>query len=176
MGAIRGRLTKEPDMVDMLAPTSDGYVAPLVYGYVNWEDFPTMLDCPELADPKFADFKGRHLHINELSEILVREFAKWKKTELVSLAQDFRFPFGMVQTTEDLLNCPQLQERDFFDRIDHPAAGTLPYPGYPYKVDGMMVGTKQRAPLLGEHNVEIYCGRLGYSREDVVLMREHGVI
>jgi len=32
------------------------------------------------------------------------------------------------------------------------------------------------APLLGEHNEEIYCGRLGYSKEDLVALRRAGVI
>jgi crotonobetainyl-CoA:carnitine CoA-transferase CaiB-like acyl-CoA transferase len=32
------------------------------------------------------------------------------------------------------------------------------------------------APLLGEHNEEIYCRRLGYSKKDLVRLRETGVI
>jgi hypothetical protein len=34
----------------------------------------------------------------------------------------------------------------------------------------------ERAPLLGEHNEEIYCGRLGYTKEDLVKFRQTGVI
>jgi crotonobetainyl-CoA:carnitine CoA-transferase CaiB-like acyl-CoA transferase len=33
-----------------------------------------------------------------------------------------------------------------------------------------------RAPLLGEHNEEVYGQLLGYSKEDLVMFRERGVI
>ena len=32
------------------------------------------------------------------------------------------------------------------------------------------------APLLGEHNEEVFCERLGYSRQDLVRMRAEGAI
>ena len=34
---------------------------------------------------------------------------------------------------------------------------------------------KGRAPLLGEHNREIFIDRLGYSQEDLVKFRELGI-
>jgi hypothetical protein len=33
-----------------------------------------------------------------------------------------------------------------------------------------------RAPLLGEHNVEVYCDHLGYTREELIQLRGLGVI
>ena len=33
-----------------------------------------------------------------------------------------------------------------------------------------------RAPLLGEHNEEIYHGELGYSSQELMQLRENGVI
>jgi hypothetical protein len=33
-----------------------------------------------------------------------------------------------------------------------------------------------RAPRLGEHNREIYCGKLGYTPEELVKLNETGVI
>jgi hypothetical protein len=34
----------------------------------------------------------------------------------------------------------------------------------------------KRAPLLGEHNEEVLCGRLGYTGEDLVKFAQLGVI
>ncbi len=76
----------------------------------------------------------------------------------------------------ELLNIPQLQEREYFVEIDHPAAGTLKYPSGPYKVNNSSPWKTQRAPLLGEHNEEILCTTLGYTREDVIRLSEQGII
>jgi crotonobetainyl-CoA:carnitine CoA-transferase CaiB-like acyl-CoA transferase len=32
------------------------------------------------------------------------------------------------------------------------------------------------APLIGEHNQEIYCGELGMNKDDLVALRSSGVI
>jgi crotonobetainyl-CoA:carnitine CoA-transferase CaiB-like acyl-CoA transferase len=32
------------------------------------------------------------------------------------------------------------------------------------------------APLLGQHNAEVFCKELGYTKEDLVNLRELGVI
>jgi crotonobetainyl-CoA:carnitine CoA-transferase CaiB-like acyl-CoA transferase len=74
-----------------------------------------------------------------------------------------------------LLTDPQYQARNFWIDIDHPYAGIQTYPGAPVKMTE--TGWKMsRAPLLGEHNQEIYCDRLGYSKEELVRLRASGVI
>jgi crotonobetainyl-CoA:carnitine CoA-transferase CaiB-like acyl-CoA transferase len=35
---------------------------------------------------------------------------------------------------------------------------------------------RRPAPLMGQHNEEIYCGKLGYSKEDLVKLKETGCI
>ena len=82
---------------------------------------------------------------------------------------------GPAQTTQELLNSPQLKARDYFKEVDHPFVGKLTYPGMPF----IMSETSHRwgrAPLLGEHNEEVYGQRLGYTREDLAKLRERGVI
>ncbi|MGB2855298.1 MAG: CoA transferase, partial [Dehalococcoidia bacterium] len=71
---------------------------------------------------------------------------------------------------------PHLSERGFFATTDRDDTGTLKYPGAPYKFSKTPWALNRPAPLLGEHNEEIYCGRLGYSREDLVALRRAGVI
>ena len=59
--------------------------------------------------------------------------------------------------------------------VEHPATGKVRYPGAQVKMGDLPYELKP-APLLGEHNEEIYCNRLGYSREDLVRLREQEVI
>ena len=60
--------------------------------------------------------------------------------------------------------------------IDHPVAGKLMYPGLPFKLTNGAPTGNCGAPLLGQHNEDVYCGRLGYSKQDLTKLREAGVI
>jgi crotonobetainyl-CoA:carnitine CoA-transferase CaiB-like acyl-CoA transferase len=76
---------------------------------------------------------------------------------------------------EDLFQSEQYQAHGYFTKIDHPAAGPLAYPGA-FATMGDVEWKHGRAPLFGEHNTEILCNDLGYSRQDVVRLRKMGVI
>ena len=82
-------------------------------------------------------------------------------------------PAGL--TVQDLLEAPQLRARGFFQEIDHPAAGRQTYPGPPFRPEAMP-WQAARAPLLGEHNEEVYCEELELSRKELVILRASGVI
>ena len=84
-------------------------------------------------------------------------------------------PFGLVQTMDELLVEEQLREREFFVKVDHPVAGVITYPGAPFKM-GETPWQAGRAPLLGEHNEEIYCKRLSYTKKDLTELSERGII
>jgi crotonobetainyl-CoA:carnitine CoA-transferase CaiB-like acyl-CoA transferase len=56
-------------------------------------------------------------------------------------------------------------------------SGRVKVPGMPIRVFGMTgKDPVTRPPLLGEHNQEIYCGKLGYSSEKLNELRTKGVI
>ena len=59
--------------------------------------------------------------------------------------------------------------------IEHPATGKLKCPGAPFRTNEMPWRVRRPAPLLGQHNKEVY-GELGYSRKDLVRLKETGVI
>jgi crotonobetainyl-CoA:carnitine CoA-transferase CaiB-like acyl-CoA transferase len=75
----------------------------------------------------------------------------------------------------DLLESPQLKARGFFQETEHPEAGTLTYPG-PQFVMSEVGWSAGRAPLLGEHNSELYCDEMGMSREDLLRLRAAGAV
>jgi crotonobetainyl-CoA:carnitine CoA-transferase CaiB-like acyl-CoA transferase len=76
----------------------------------------------------------------------------------------------------DILNSPQLQDRQFFQRVVHPEAGELPYPGLPFgdSLDGR--ADVRPAPLLGQHNREVYCDTLGLTLAELVRLRHIGAV
>jgi hypothetical protein len=66
-----------------------------------------------------------------------------------------------------------LKSRGFFQEVEHPEAGTLTYPGPQFRMSEVE-WTAGRAPLLGEHNAELFCEEMGMSREDLLRLRAAG--
>jgi len=77
---------------------------------------------------------------------------------------------------------PQMRARRYFQEVDHPVVGRWTYPGPPFRLtDGSPGGDgwgwrAGRAPLLGEHNEEVFGELLGFERSDLVRLRAAGVV
>lgn len=84
-------------------------------------------------------------------------------------------PTGLVPTTQEMLGLAQFQARGFFVEVDHPIIGRVTQPSAPFKMSETPWQIRNAAPLLGEHNEEVY-GELGYDEEDLVRLRERGII
>jgi len=81
-----------------------------------------------------------------------------------------------VASPADLLASEHLHERDFFQTVHEPALGRdITVPGSPYH-SADMPWTTGRAPRVGEHNLEMYEGLLGFSRSDVITLRAVGAV
>lgn len=157
-------------------PCKDGYVIPAQGGTRTWQDYANFLGGPELQDPKFVSPADRIRHEAEMREIVTARLMEKTRMEWTLEGQAQGFPFGHLQTPEEILSCPHLAAREYFAEGDHPRAGKLTYPGAPFKLTGSPWQLRRTAPLLGEHNQEILCGRLGYSEGDLLRLRELGVI
>src|SRR5215475_5425010 len=162
-----------------LAQAQDGWVhAGLERGVREdtWTRVCALMGRPELAeDPKFNTREARREHQQELLALINEWTATRPKEELYNALQGLRTVAGYVATVADLYTSQQLLAREFFQCIDHPDAGTATYPGAPFTIQGA-AWHQARAPRLGEHNVEVYCGHLGYTREDLAHLRSVGVI
>ena len=66
--------------------------------------------------------------------------------------------------------------RRFFVEIGRGDNGTFTYPGVPYTFSEIQREAPVAAPTLGQHNYEIYCGRLGYNNHDLIKLKEAGVM
>jgi crotonobetainyl-CoA:carnitine CoA-transferase CaiB-like acyl-CoA transferase len=82
---------------------------------------------------------------------------------------------GIVQTPEDLANCAQLEAREFYQEVEHPVIGRL---RIPFRMWNMSLGAascRRPAPLLGQHNVEVF-GRFGCAEAEIGRLRDRGII
>jgi crotonobetainyl-CoA:carnitine CoA-transferase CaiB-like acyl-CoA transferase len=176
MGAIKGRRPVRGSGFEELMPASDGYVVPSVQGSQPWAVVADLIGSEELKDQKFASGSGRIEHGEELRELLIEGLSRWDRRPLFEASGERRLVFGMAQDAGDLYDCPQLEEREFFVEVEHPVAGPAKYPGFGPMLPGEAYRVRRPAPLLGEHNREIFCGRLGFSFEELVCLYSHGVI
>jgi benzylsuccinate CoA-transferase BbsE subunit len=108
---------------------------------------------------------------------VINFFADKTKAEIYEKARERGMIIYPVSTTRDLAQNAQLKARDFYVEVEHPELGeTITYVGSPYKMTLAPWRISRRAPLIGEHNQEIYEGELGLSPEDTRLLKEAGVI
>ena len=99
------------------------------------------------------------------------------KAELLEGAVKFRSMLYPVSTAKDIAESPQLAAREFWVDVEHPQLGTtIKYPGGFAQSTGPSPGISRRAPLVGEHNLEIYRGQLGLSSEELLVLSQNGVI
>jgi crotonobetainyl-CoA:carnitine CoA-transferase CaiB-like acyl-CoA transferase len=160
-----------------IPPVQDGYLGVNAYTNPQWEELCRFVGMPELLEePKYKTIFGRREYAREITERIDPWFRDKKKEETFHAAQERRIPFGLIPTTEDLVNLPQLQAREWFVEVEHPVTGKVTYPGAPFKTSETPWRVRHGAPLLGEHNWEVYGKQLGYSREDMVRLKERGVI
>jgi crotonobetainyl-CoA:carnitine CoA-transferase CaiB-like acyl-CoA transferase len=113
----------------------------------------------------------------ELVRIISSFFRKHTKAELLEMSVKNRFQLGPCNNAADALSHPQLAARGFWKEIEHPELGTkLKYPGGAVVMTEGYCGPRRRAPLIGEHNDEIYRELLGMSAGEVAALKEDRII
>ena len=156
-------------------PCADGYVQVTMQA-AWWERLCRTIGRPELGtDPYWTSNLFNPAFAHELDALVLPFLLAHSKQEVMEKAQSFGLPITAVNSMADVFRDPQLRDRGFFTTLDHPFAGKLEYPGLPFRIP-LAPGALSRAPLLGEHTVAVLTEQLGYCREDVVRLRQRGVI
>jgi crotonobetainyl-CoA:carnitine CoA-transferase CaiB-like acyl-CoA transferase len=159
-------------------PCKDGYFELSGVGTL-WPRVGKMIGMPELVeDPRFSNPVAQQMpgHKEQFDAIFIAWCMEHTKKEIIEAGQRAGIMCGPLNNTEELLNDPHFQERGFWAEIDHPMAGKLTYPGRLFVSEEMPWEIRRPAPLLGQHNAEVYIEKLGYSQQDVVRLREQGLI
>jgi crotonobetainyl-CoA:carnitine CoA-transferase CaiB-like acyl-CoA transferase len=155
-------------------PCKDGWIS-LTPGIGGAPNISFLIGKPELQDdPLFSKPAARMAEPEKFDALIQSYLQEHNKWEITKEAQELRLAFTPVLSPRELLEDEQLKEREVFVKTEHPIMGEVTYCGAPAKLSETP-WQKGRAPLLGEHNDEIY-ERLGYKREQIVRLREQGVI
>ena len=113
----------------------------------------------------------------QIEEPIARFFMTHTKAELYEGAFKQGIMLAPVSSPKDIIENTQLKARDFWVDVEHPELGsTIRYPGAFVKASETPCVIKRRAPLIGEHNLEIYEGELRLSRDEICMLKQAGVI
>jgi benzylsuccinate CoA-transferase BbsE subunit len=141
---------------------SEGVATEFISNF-DWDTFNMMGMSPEVVE----GIEGPTLAL----------FARHTKNELLEGALEHNAQVYPLSDTEDILNNRQLASRDFWVDVEHPELSTsITYPGPFAKNTELPPRIFRRAPLIGEHNQEIYENELGTSHEEIMLLKQSGVI
>ncbi len=114
---------------------------------------------------------------NQLQQPIAEFFQQHTQAELYAGALKRGIMFCPVNTAEDITKDPQLEARGFWQQVEHPELGkAIKYPGNFVKLADSGFGIRRRAPLVGEHNVDVYCQELGFSEAELTGLKQASVI
>jgi formyl-CoA transferase len=128
-----------------------------------------------IGDERFNSPQKRWTNHDEVDRLLTEFTQSRTKQEVMQTLGDAGVPAGAVYDTLEITQDPALQQREMIVTVEHPKRGKFTLPGWPVKMSESYVGV-DRAPLLGEHNAEIYAEWLGLSEQDLENLKAQGTI
>jgi crotonobetainyl-CoA:carnitine CoA-transferase CaiB-like acyl-CoA transferase len=147
-------------------------------GLVEWMDEEGMADdfLRNIDWQKFDLALITQEFIDQIIERFGRFFITHTSAELYRGAKERRIMLYPVTDPKDIAESPQLAAREFWEEVDHPELNdTITYPGAFLKATEMSLGIRCRAPLIGEHNEQVY-GELGISGEELLTLKQGNII
>jgi formyl-CoA transferase len=141
-----------------------------------WLSLTTIVGRPELGtDPRYADRRDRVQFIDEIDAMIETWTAKRPKHEVLQTLAGAGIPCGAVLDSAEVLSDSHLRQTGFITDLEHPRRGVYPMPGNPVRLSDSPTDMV-RAPLLGEHNAEVYGKVLGLRPAELDTLRRDGVI
>jgi crotonobetainyl-CoA:carnitine CoA-transferase CaiB-like acyl-CoA transferase len=154
----------------------DGWVRLFINDRHHWRTFVEWLDDPEVADPAFDDAHVRAENMHIISPHVDRLCMQYTKLEIYLEAQRRHLAVTPVSTPAEFVESQQTKDRGFFEPVDHPVVGRYGQIGAMHKYSETETRVRCAAPLIGQHNDDIFQGELGLSTDDLAALRANGVI
>lgn len=137
--------------------TADGHITVGVAQQNFWLRLCDLIDRRELLDdPRFTTNALRVANIDQLVPLIEDALSARCGTEWLALLENAGIPCGVIQTTDLALAHPHAIAREMVVAVTHPAAGETRTLGIPIKLSETPGAIRRPAPVLGEHNGEIF--------------------
>jgi len=147
--------------------TSDGYV---VLGAIEDHHFRALIELmgnPDwVAGDEWDSMRYRIHHLMDVAPQMDGWMIQQRKHDVHHAAAKKGIAIGPVNSAKDVIVNEQYIARNYFINVEHPEAGKHRYAGWPYQMTATPPRVGRPAPLLGQHNQEVFCNALGYSSEE----------
>ena len=156
--------------------TKDGYLCLLVYNDKQWRSFFRIIGHEEMfeKDPRFSSQANRSQHFAESYAFVAEHIKTRTSAEWLSVLTAADIPVMPLNSLEDLLADPHLNETGFFSLLEHPSEGTLRSMAVPSQWSDSIPDAPRPAPRLGEHSAEVL-REAGYVDTEINAMIAAGI-
>ena len=154
----------------------DAWTAIAVENEAQWRAFREALgDAAWAREPRFADMYRRLRNQDALDE----RIATWTRDrdahETAMTLQRAGVPAFPVLSDAEAFDDPHYTARGGWVEVDHPF-GKMMLNGIPWKIEGSPGAVRKAAPLLGEHNYDVFRELLGMSARETARLERVGAI
>jgi len=152
--------------------------AATLQGLADWMDTENMAGPLKGMDFRSLDMsKITQAEVDNWEEALCQFFRKHTKDEIYKKALEKHMLICPGYTPEDLVEYEQLGERNFWNDVQYTELkASIRHPSGFFKSSETQCQIRRRAPFIGEHNEEIYSQELGIPKQELVLLKERGII
>jgi formyl-CoA transferase len=174
---VGNRVGAGPGDLFKCAPGGDNdYVFMLCTTPEMWRSLCAAIGRPEMAeDEKFKDQRARAKNGDEMTAIINEWTGRHTKHEVMEILGAAGVPCGKVLDSVELLEDPHMRQRGMIVTINHPMRGEFTMPGCPVRLEDSPVEVKP-APLLGQHNADVYGELLGLGAAQLESLKSEGII
>jgi crotonobetainyl-CoA:carnitine CoA-transferase CaiB-like acyl-CoA transferase len=178
-GAKPARASRKGEETDLYDPyqTKNGYARIFIIPVEQWRRLVDWMGRPpSISGPEFEKMAYRRKHPDIVVGAIAEFCSRHTKEELYEEGQKRRIAVTPINTAGEFINSEQVKARETFIDMEHPLIGKYAHFGPLPRFNESPGRITRTAPLIGEHNKEIYCDELGMTKEDLVALRASGVI
>ena len=156
----------------------DNWIAISIVTEAQWKSFIRCIPSPILRSENFSSVKNRIANHDELDLTIEKWTSNKDRYEVMETLQSSGIPSGVVLNCgPDTYDDPHLNEREFFQIVDHPDAGIFPMTGPVLRFQSNAgVVLHNPSPCLGQHNDYVLGDILGYTQKELDALASDKVI
>ena len=173
------RSSRKAEVVDLYDAyrTKNGYVRLFIIPAEQWRSLVQWMGNPDpLTDPFFENAEFRRENTDVVHSAIANFCMQFTKEEMYEEGQRRHIGVSPVNTPVEFMESIHTKERGVFLDMEHPVIGKYKHIGPVPRFSESPGRVIRTAPLLGEHNEEIYGGELGFSQSDLAALAAAGLI
>ena len=157
--------------------TSNGYIYLAVGNDRQWRAVVSQEVFKSLDKPSYEKNAGRIGDVKNLNAQINAITQNYSSEELIEIFKSITVPVSKIQTVKEVIEDPLVEKRLLSARDS--VSGMQVTLAPPPNMTTFLEASNRRLsfpPRFGEHNQEIYGGKLGYTREALADMQQKGII